>query len=74
MGQLFQLSPQAEAYGRGASADCRALLNIFLECLGGESTQTTHDLVGPVQSAFYIAELSAKTKRHCLYCSSSFAQ
>lgn len=76
MGQLFQLSPQAEAYGRGASADCRALLNIFLECLGGETTQTDHDL-GRIPSSKVlsnIAELSAKNQKALTLLPSSFAQ
>lgn len=37
-GQLFQLSPHAERYGRGPSADCRALLWVLLEMLGGDSS------------------------------------
>ncbi len=44
MGQVFQLSPSAEKYGRGPSADCRALLNIFLECLGGEPSIIDQEL------------------------------
>ena len=76
MGQLFQLSTQAGNYGRGPAADCRALLKIFLECLGGESSLSEHDL-GRVPSSTElnaINELSPKDKKALSLLPNHFAQ
>jgi hypothetical protein len=61
-GNLFQLTPEAEAYGRGPSADCRALLWTLLELIGGEaSVREEAGLRIPTSSATSLAQVSPQT-------------
>jgi outer membrane biosynthesis protein TonB len=75
-GQLFQLTPQANAYGRGPAADCRALLWTFLEMLGGDTTvRVEGHLRSPLgDQRSSEADLSPKTKAALSQLSPQFAQ
>ena len=61
-GNLFQLTPDAETYGRGPSADCRALLWTLLELIGGEpSSREEAGLRIPTSSATNLSQVSPQT-------------
>lgn len=72
-GQLFQLSSEGERYGRGPAADCKALLYVLLEMLGGESTLVQHAGTVIPASSFTEAQLSPRNQEALQQLSPQFA-
>lgn len=73
-GGLFQLSSDGQRYGRGPVADCKALIWVFLEMLGGErSVQSTPEGSIPT-SCLDDNELTEKTESALAQLAPQFAE